>query len=99
MSLMLAVVQDVNNAHLATKGILERIPELRQREGEYGQLPPDDIEHLHRLRNSLEGWLQAELGTVSSEDLATNWARVLKAYAAADAKARAQKQPFSGWQK
>ena len=97
MSQMPAVVQDVHNAHVATKAILERIPELKQREVEYGQLPPEDIAHLHRLRNSLEGWLQADLGTVSAEDLATNWATVLKAYAAADAKVRAKKQPFRGW--
>jgi hypothetical protein len=52
---------------------------------------------LSHMRSSLARWIRESDGTVASDELGHNWAQVLEAYAAADAKVRMRKQTaFTG---
>jgi len=78
MTNILGVVQEAFATSLAREAILEKLEKLEKKAGEYGHLPPEQVEELQRLRQSMIRWLQDSSMAVSKQELALNWARVIK---------------------
>lgn len=97
MGEILGIIQQAYATGIAAQEILRKLKELEKKTTEYGALPCEQISDLHSLRATTIRWIEENDGAVSPQELSQNWARVITAYAAADAAMVNKKQDrFAG---